>query len=55
MRQSPTGSFLRFTIGFLVFISVSFAVTFGVNTYTTNQAKAAAAAAAHEALFGKAK
>jgi hypothetical protein len=52
MKQSPTGSFLKFTIGFLVFISLSFGVTFAVNEYTMKQARIAAEAAAQAALIG---
>lgn len=52
MRQSPTGSFFKFTIGFLVFISVSFGVTFAVSSVTLQQAKIEAAAAARHAMLG---
>jgi len=52
MKPSPTGSFFRFTIGFLVFISMSFGVTVAVNSYTLQQAKIQAAAAAQQAMLG---
>lgn len=55
MRPSPTGSFFKFTIGFLVFISVSFGVTFAVNSYTLQQYKIEAAAAAQQAMLGISK
>ncbi len=31
--MSPAGSFFRFTLGFLTFIGVSFAITFFVSVY----------------------
>jgi len=37
MNPSPVGSFARFTIGFLIFISVSLGVTIAVNSYTSTQ------------------
>ncbi|MEK7134053.1 MAG: hypothetical protein AAB804_03200 [Patescibacteria group bacterium] len=48
MSPDPANSFLRFFVGFIVFISVSFGVTFAVQTYATTQnaAKQQAAAAA---------
>jgi hypothetical protein len=52
MQPSPTTSFFKFTIGFLVFISLSFGITYAVNTYTISQEKAQTAAAAQAALFG---
>ena len=52
MQQSPTESFLKFTFGFLMFISLSFGITFAVNTYTTQQTAAANQAAALRALIG---
>jgi len=52
MRPSPTGSFLRFVIGFFVFISVSFGVTYLVQTISSQQ-QAEQQAAAAEALMLK--
>jgi len=52
MRPSSAGSFFKFTIGFLVFISVSFGVTFAVSSYTLQQARVEAAAAAQQAMLG---
>jgi len=48
MSPSPVGSFMRFFIGFSVFISLSFGITFAVQKYATSQdaAKQQAAAAA---------
>lgn len=37
MQPSPVGSFVRFVIGFLTFLSVSFGVTYAVNIYATAQ------------------
>lgn len=50
--QSPLQSFLRFTIGFMVFLSVSFGVTFAVNTISTAQEKERQTASAYEAMVG---
>ncbi len=55
MNQSPAGSFLRFFVGFTVFISISFGVTYGVQTYAEKQDAAKLQAAALEALFGREK
>jgi len=52
MQQSPTSSFLKFLTGFMVFISLSFGITYAVNSYTISQTKLQAAAAAQTALFG---
>lgn len=53
MRPEPTAldSFLRFVLGFFVFIGVSFGVTYGVATYTSQQAAAANQATALKALL----
>jgi len=39
-----TGSFLRFTLGFLAFIGVSFAITLTIDKYATSQDAAQTAA-----------
>ena len=49
MQQStPAGSFIKFLTGFLTLITLSFALTYAVNSYATardaNQAAAAAKA-----------
>jgi hypothetical protein len=49
MSESPVNSFLRFFAGFVLFISLSFGITFTVNSYTTKRDTAAAAAAARVA------
>ena len=52
--QSPVGSFLRFVVGFTVFITVSFGVTYAVNTYTTyKDAQDQTATALHAMLSHK--
>lgn len=48
--ETPVGSFMRFVVGFSVFIFVSFGVTFAVNLYTTTQEKDQQTAAAFEAM-----
>jgi len=35
MQPAPVSSFFKFLVGFLTFISVSFGVTFTVQTYAT--------------------
>ena len=49
MQDSSVGSFFKFTLGFLTFITVSFGVTFTVNkmAQAKDVAQAAAAARAH--------
>ena len=51
MSEKSVNSFLRFTLGFLGFLGISFGITFGVNTYTTQQTAAANQAAALQALM----
>ncbi|MBI5470247.1 hypothetical protein HY968_02900 [Candidatus Kaiserbacteria bacterium] len=51
MPEKSVNSFLRFTLGFLGFIGISFGITFGVNSYTTQQTAAANQAAALQALL----
>ena len=50
--STATESFLRFTFGFLLFISLSIGITYAVNTYTTQQLAAANQATAIKALLG---
>ncbi|MEK7107113.1 MAG: hypothetical protein AAB899_02910 [Patescibacteria group bacterium] len=42
--MNPTGSFLRFALGFLAFLGVSFAVTLTIDKYSTAQDTAQTAA-----------
>jgi len=51
MRPSSTGNFFKFTLGFLLFISLSFGLTYAVNTYSTQQQQAQAAAAVRAAFM----
>lgn len=51
MNQSPAGSFLRFFVGFSLFISISFGVTFAVQTYTRSQDEMKMQMAAAAAMF----
>lgn len=53
MQRSPAGSFFRFLTGFLVFISLSFGLTYAVNSYSIAQERAATAAAVQAAWVGK--
>lgn len=46
MNPAPANSFFKSLIGFLVFISVSFGVTYAVNTVAMNQEASQQAAAA---------
>jgi len=48
--ESPFESFLRFVVGFSVFISVSFGVTYAVNTYSKMQEIEKQTAAAFQAM-----
>lgn len=55
MNPAPVGSFVKFSLGFLVFISISFGVTIAVNTYTVAQTGEEQAAAAIAAMLKQAK
>ena len=48
--MNPPGSFFKFLLGFLTFISVSFIVTFAVGSYTVVQDEREQTAAAFQAL-----
>jgi len=48
--MNSANSFLKFTLGFLTLISVSFVVTFAVNSYTVAQDEQQQTAAALQAL-----
>lgn len=54
MGTAGANSFFRFTLGFTLFIAVSFGVTYAVNTIASNQAKERQTAAAFEAMTGMA-
>ena len=49
--ESPVGSFLRFFIGFMLFISISFGVALTVNSYTAKQSAEQQTAAALKAVL----
>lgn len=49
--ETPVGSFLRFFLGFMLFISISFGVTLAVNSYTANQSIEQQTAAALQAML----
>ncbi len=49
-NMNPTGSFFKFFLGFLTFISVSFIITFAVGAYTVVQEEQKQTAAAFKAL-----
>ncbi len=53
MSPAPVGSFLRFVVGFMLFISISFGVTYAVNSYTTKQDTEKQTAAAIQAMLEK--
>ena len=55
MNQQPVSSFFRFALGFLVFITVSFGVTYAVNSYAISQTADQQAAAAVTAMLKPAK
>jgi hypothetical protein len=48
---SPVSSFLRFVVGFSVFLSVSFGVTYTVNTISEKQEMERQTAAALQAML----
>jgi hypothetical protein len=51
MNPTPVGSFVRFLVGFLTFVTVSFGVTVGVNAYASGQSAQQQAAAAFSAML----
>lgn len=51
MQESAVGSFMRFSIGFLTFISLSIGITVAVNAYTTQQATQKQTASALQAML----
>ena len=48
--MNPVGSFFNFLLGFLVFISLSFVITYAVHSYTIVQDEQQQMAAAFKAL-----
>lgn len=53
MRQGGANSFFRFTLGFTLFIALSFGITYGVNTLALKQEKEQQTAAAFQVMVGK--
>jgi hypothetical protein len=53
MTPAPVGSFVRFLVGFLTFISVSLGLTIAVNTYASAKDTQQAAAAAKALMLQK--
>jgi hypothetical protein len=51
--SSSVSSFLRFVLGFSVFLSVSFGVTYAVNTISIKQEQERQTAAALKAMLGE--
>jgi hypothetical protein len=51
MKPAPVGSFVRFLVGFVTFIGVSFGVTVAVNTYAIAKQNSQQQAAAFQALI----
>jgi len=51
--SAPVSSFLRFVVGFSVFLSVSFGVTYTVNTISVRQEQERQTAAALKAMIGE--
>lgn len=49
--MNPAGSFLKFVLGFLTFISLSFIITFAVHTYTATESAEQQAAAAMQTML----
>ena len=45
-QATPAGSFIKFLTGFLTLITLSFGLTYAVNSYATNRDASQAAAAA---------
>ena len=55
MQQTPLGSFTRFLFGFTLLISISFGVTYAVQTYATGQDAERQQAAAAAVMLKQAK
>ncbi len=51
MQPSPTGSFLKFVLGFVTFLVLSFGLTLAVSSYTNTQNKEQQAAAAEASML----
>ena len=51
MQKTPTGSFLKFTFGFLTFLVLSFGITVAVSDYSKTQSVEQQAAAAEAMML----
>ena len=49
--MNPAGSFFRFTLGFLTFVSLSIAITYAVNVYEISQSAEEQTASAIKAML----
>jgi hypothetical protein len=54
-QTTPAGSFIKFLTGFLTLITLSFGLTYAVNSYATARDTAQAAAAAKAKLVKEAR
>ena len=52
MTQRGANSFLKFTLGFTVFIALSFCLTYAVSTYSIAQERERQVGAAFQAMTG---
>ena len=50
--MNSSNSFLKFTLGFLMFISLSFVITYAVNSYTVAQEEREQTATAVQSMLG---
>lgn len=53
MRQGGANSFFRFVLGFTLFISLSFCITYAVSAISVAQEKQKQTAAAFQIMLGK--
>ncbi|MEK7155556.1 MAG: hypothetical protein AAB734_01620 [Patescibacteria group bacterium] len=53
MRQGGANSFFRFTLGFTLFIALSFGITYAVTTISIAQEKERQVGAAFQVMVGK--
>lgn len=53
MPQGGANSFVKFTLGFTVFIALSFGLTYAVSTYSIAQEKERQVGAAYRAMTGE--
>ena len=53
--MNPAGSFFRFTLGFLTFVSLSILITYAVNVYEISQSSEEQTAAAIQGMLEQKK